>query len=191
MNRHPSHEPGHSHTRPHHSELAQSQVHADRDTPDQPAPAAPERAPETLLPWRQEWCTGSDFIDEDHREMVRLVNDLQQSDARWVGDTSARSDDRGVLARFESLIEHLRDHFAREETLMREIDDPDIQVHQCEHSLQLAELAELRRRLAHHGHGGLDPETLSWIKRWCCDHLVSEDRRLAESFARANAHRDP
>lgn len=25
-------------------------------------------------------------------------------------------------------------------------------------------------------------ESLEWIKRWCFDHLVSEDRRLAEAY---------
>jgi len=191
MNRYRSHQPGVSRSRPAESDPTPRRP----ETPSTPSPQPPDRPAANLLVWRDEWSMGIPSLDADHQEMVRLVNqllstrhrpssgrvsDLGQSDPSVAGPPGAQP-----LVRFEALLDHLREHFRREEALMLSIDYAEFQVHQCEHSLQLAELAELGRQLPSDGSHGFTRESLNWIKRWCFDHLISEDRRLAEAYQRA------
>jgi hemerythrin len=107
-----------------------------------------------------------------------------EQDLGLTGDDREPDDaDSTPLARFEALLEHLREHFEREEALMLSIDYDDFQNHKCEHSLQLAELTELRRQVVREHGDAFTRESLQWVKRWCFDHFVAEDRRLARAYA--------
>jgi hemerythrin len=145
---------------------------------------------ETALIWRDEWCMGIPSLDADHRRLVTLVNQLLAGQPRSKPDLARTCDDPDQelagtepLMRFEALVDHLRHHFEREEALMLAIDYDDFRTHKCEHSLQLAELAELRRQLPRDRSAAFSRESLQWIKRWCFDHFISEDRRLARAYA--------
>lgn len=151
-----------------------------------------ERPAQTPLIWRDEWCMGIPALDDDHRRLVTLVNALLASQLGTEHDHGITADHRepdtiesAPLARFEALLEHLRRHFEREEALMLSIDYDDFQTHKCEHSLQLAELTELRRQESRDHGDFFSQESLQWIKRWCFDHFVAEDRRLAQAYADA------
>jgi hemerythrin len=150
-----------------------------------------ERPVETLLVWRDDWCMGVPALDADHRRLVTLVNRLLATQPSFRQDRGGTNDpapdpaDSEPLVHFEALLDHLRTHFEREEALMLSIDYNDFQTHKCEHSLQLAELTELRRRVAHDRVDAFSHESLQWIKRWCFDHFVAEDRRFARAYVEA------
>ena len=151
-----------------------------------------ERPEQTPLMWRDEWCMGIPALDADHRRLVTLVNALLASRPGSEQDPGGTGDDpesataeNEPLARFEALVDHLRHHFEREEAIMLTIDYEDFQTHKCEHSLQLAELTELRRQVSRERGGAFSQESLQWVKRWCFDHFIAEDRRLARVYAEA------
>ncbi|CRI67396.1 hypothetical protein THIOKS1570026 [Thiocapsa sp. KS1] len=152
---------------------------------------ATEHTSESPLVWRDEWCMGIPTLDADHRKLVKLVNILLTGQPAGQPEPDREDDHhRSVdltraepLRRFEALVDHLRHHFEREEALMLSIDYDDFQTHKCEHSLQLAELTELRRQLLSEGRAHFSRESLQWIKRWCFDHFIAEDRRLADAYA--------
>jgi hemerythrin len=144
------------------------------------------------LVWRDDWLLGIETVDADHKELVRLLNLLLSEKINGPRDRVAphspsapSQPGRDQVARFGALVDHLHDHFRREEAIMLSVGYPDFEAHRGEHSMQIAELTELRRRLTDSGgRRHLDPESLEWVKRWCFDHFVTEDRRFAEFFLR-------
>lgn len=60
-----------------------------------------------LFVWTETLATGNKFIDEDHHELVRLVNALLESIA-------LQQSDRGLSTAMTELVAHAREHFARE-----------------------------------------------------------------------------
>jgi hemerythrin len=144
-----------------------------------------------LIVWRDAWCLGIESLDTDHQELVRLLNALLQvqgAPSPKPGlDPPAegqRSPEGSQVAGLATLIAHLRAHFQREEALMSAIDYADREAHRGEHAMQIAELMALCREQEERGERRLQADSLEWIKRWCFDHLVSEDRRLAEAYHR-------
>ncbi len=156
----------------------------------QTGPWAPPR-----LVWRDEWRLGIAALDADHQELVRLLNRLLESQGQAHADAEDQSADGGQgpaepdqVAELAALVAHLRAHFGREEALMAAIAYPGLEDHRGEHAMQIAELLALCRELEASGARRLPSERLEWIKRWCFDHLVTEDRRLAEAYRIQQAH---
>ena len=77
------------------------------------------------------------FINDDHREEGRLLNEL--ADAVKAHRTGAVPVET-VLHRLEALFAHTQEHFAREEAAMREVGFPPYPVHKGEHDRVLEEM---------------------------------------------------
>jgi hemerythrin len=79
-----------------------------------------------------------DFINQDHREEARLLNELDEALAEH---RAGRTGPEQVVACFELLFTHTREHFGREEEAMQRSGFPPYQVHKGEHERVLAEMA--------------------------------------------------
>ncbi len=124
------------------------------------------------LVWREAYALGVELLDDQHREMVRLINLVLDPEA---GDEAG--------ARLDALIAHLRRHFETEEVFLRAIDYPLTEEHSREHSLQLAEFVDLRRSIAR-GDGSVGAEIGAEVRQWFFNHVVAEDRRFGAYYRR-------
>ncbi len=147
-----------------------------------------------LLSWRTDWNTGIDWVDADHREMVRRLNRLAEA-CRCGPDEppgAARTPCKElVLERLDDLIEHNRRHFQSEEQFLREITYPRYEEHRREHVMQMAEFLDLRRALDRDLAQSLSRETLQEFKRWFFNHVIAEDRLYADYFQSRAGRQDP
>jgi len=114
-----------------------------------------------------------DFINADHREEARLLNDLAEAVTAL---RAGRGDAAAVVGRFEVLFRHTREHFAREEQAMRESGFPPYPMHQGEHERVLAELAAEGRTFDETG----DADRLwryvsTTVPSWFVNHIMSMD----------------
>lgn len=123
------------------------------------------------LEWQDDWLLGIDQFDDEHREMVRLINRLLDDD-----------DDTPVQQRVSDLVVHLRMHFKREEEFLRRIDYPGYCEHKHEHKMELAEVAVLLDKMNNDQNPVFDPFFALNIKYWFLNHVVLEDKRFAVFF---------
>lgn len=140
--------------------------------------------------WRAEWNLHVDFMDEDHRMLVFIINDIATG---FACKHECEQQPRVLRGKYltHSLIElemHTRSHFEREEAFMREIGYPDLPRHKREHDLMLAEYTELLREARLKNATFLDVAALEAIKGWLLGHLLDDDRELVR-FVRASARR--
>jgi hemerythrin len=138
-----------------------------------------------FLTWRDEWRTGIDWIDADHRAIAELLNQLVAMNDCAARASLAPDPDaaKGVcLATLDALIEQARRHYQAEETFLREICFPGYSAHRHEHILQLAEFTDLRRSLEQDASPFIDPEVVQDFKLWFFNHVMSEDRDYVNYF---------
>jgi hemerythrin len=88
------------------------------------------------LVWDDSLKVGNDIIDHDHQETVELLGEL------------ASADDSAFPAAFAKFAQHLREHLAREEDLMRQYGFPPFPIHKHEHDRVRLELEGIEKRLA-------------------------------------------
>jgi hemerythrin len=96
-----------------------------------------------------------------------------------------------ALEHLDALIAHVRGHFEREEAFLRAIGYPDYIDHKREHTMQMAEFVDLRRRLADETTRYVDPDTVQGIRNWFFSHVIAEDREYAAYFFRVCGGRIP
>ncbi len=88
-----------------------------------------------VLEWHEGLNVGVGFMDDDHAEAAALINELAEASG---------------VARVEALrhfIDHCREHFAREEELMKATGFFALGCHAGEHQRMLAELADILSRI--------------------------------------------
>ncbi len=130
------------------------------------------------------------FMNADHAREVRLLNELEaalQAHARGEGSLAT------VLERLSVLAVHTRDHFLREESMMREARFPGYAVHKAEHDRVLAEVDAEARLFRDGGDAArLSRYLFEALPAWFLRHLRTLDevtaRFTADSSERRPAH---
>jgi hemerythrin len=124
------------------------------------------------LRWTSALSLGVTELDAQHEELFRRVDRLL--DAMLARDRSEASCLLAFLQR------HVKDHFAAEEQLMRELAYPDAALHAAEHVAFAAEIEALTRVLTLEGATArfvlrLEREVTGWLQ----DHVYATDHALA------------
>ena len=81
-----------------------------------------------------------DFIDRDHEEAARLVNEIK-STINLIRQSQTNHDALSPL--LETLLNHKQEHFKREEEAMSQANFPAYQLHRQEHCRVINELTSL------------------------------------------------
>lgn len=132
--------------------------------------------------WQDSWTLSIDAMDSDHRALVALLGDLARRFAPPPGQAADAGGHNDLMAALEELGEHTREHFRREEELMRSLDYPGLAAHRSEHVLLLAEYVEMVRELRQQGVARLEEETISALRSWLVAHILDADRDLAKFY---------
>lgn len=129
---------------------------------------------ECLVQWSDELSVGIEEIDNQHKILVDLLNDLHRAIVEHHGSEAAHR----ILA---ELLEYTRIHFAVEESLMRIMGYPDYEEHKHHHELLLNEVRLLGRKLAE-GKKSVNFELLHFLKMWLTKHIMEEDMQYTPFF---------
>lgn len=119
-----------------------------------------------FLQWRDELDSGISVIDDQHRRIVDMINQLHQAQLRA---------DAGVVATvIEELVDYTLSHFAFEESMMEEAGYAFTRAHKRVHELFIRRVGEYRERFAR-GEDVAD-ELKSLLGRWLFNHILNDDR---------------
>jgi len=124
----------------------------------------------TLIAWRNEFSVGVDAVDHEHREMIALINELDE----------AMQDDASQATVVEALGEiyaRISAHFALEEKTMRDARYTRLAEHKQDHEQLLDELLDVIDSVDDEGR--YDRADLSRsLDRWFSDHFRTHDAKL-------------
>ncbi len=124
-----------------------------------------------LIDWKDEFETGIDFIDYEHRRLVRTINELCDSLEQAGAETS-------VSDCFGKLYAQVTAHFALEESVMRERKYGKFALHKADHERLLD---EIRYIMESYEDGACESceETLgNCLRAWFAGHFQTEDARF-------------
>lgn len=121
------------------------------------------------LTLRENFRTGIDSIDDQHRELIEWYNDIEKAVA-----TDAPQSER--VAALQGLVNAARRHFRYEENLLEVNDYPELDRHRDEHTVLLKQIEDWCKRL-HDGELNLTRDTMRLVREWLLDHMVDSDLR--------------
>lgn len=127
---------------------------------------------------RNEHLTGDDRMDQVHEEFHVLLLALRAAPAEK------------AAAALLDLLTHTRDHFAQEDSWMRELDYPIRDCHIQEHAEVLASLVQVHERLCQNDHHAL-PRLIRALEDWFPGHVQHLDSALAQWMVRRQWNAQP
>jgi len=136
-------------------------------------------SPDHIFRWSDGFSIGLEVVDDQHRKLVELLNQLAQY------HTSKAADDK-LLHVFDELVSYTAYHFGTEESLMEEVgvSEKHATAHRKAHK-KFVEQAVAARRDAATAPREVTGEVLAFLTNWLIQHILGMDRRLGEEVRQA------
>lgn len=121
------------------------------------------------------FTVGHEHMDADHRVLAAHLNKLEAA----VQQGASAQELQNLL---ETVIVFTAEHFKREEALMLSNAYSGYTKHKAEHDTLLEEVKELQAKL-NSGSIALTAGLLEYLSEWLNFHVVTTDKKLADSIA--------
>ena len=128
--------------------------------------------PAGFVSWDDSYSVGIESIDDDHKHLLRLINDLQSA----VSFDTGQGFERAALAK---LIGYTRSHFFKEERLMAKYEYPGFEAHKRLHDEMAAQVRAMIKR-HEEGEQGVILELAEFLRDWMIDHILGIDRQYRD-----------
>lgn len=139
-----------------------------------------------IFPWNENFETGIAEIDEQHQQLVRLVN-------RLASHLAYEADLPGLDEIFGELAAYARYHFATEEAIWHDVlpQDPWEIEHRKTHQSFIDDVMRLRNAQGGRSIDVTVEEILSFLCQWLAFHILYSDRRMAQAALAIRAGQAP
>jgi len=129
--------------------------------------------------WNNSMSVGIESWDQDHRELLRLIDELNNIEE----DTSHE-----LLA---SCLEYLKEyadlHLASEERIMEEEGYPGIVPHKAKHDYYRHRIAQEQKKFMEADESCDLPKLKAFLMAWWTEHIKKEDQRYKDFFQNQRA----
>ncbi len=123
------------------------------------------------IEWSDELLVGNAAIDQQHRQLLALINELHEAMTRGRGTSVLRQ----IV---DGLIEYTHVHFTTEESYFEACDYPDCAAHKQQHQDFVAKVTDFKQGLDE-GRLMLTLDVMSFLGEWLVDHIQGSDASYA------------
>lgn len=123
-----------------------------------------------ILQWDNALNIGLPSIDEQHRQLVAMLNRLYDA----MQDGAAQSELRELLA---GLGAYTAQHFTDEEVHMRSVGFAGLEEHHREHERLKQRVADYQQRIQNDD-AAITEEIMDFLCDWLMDHIQDMDQRI-------------
>jgi hemerythrin-like metal-binding protein len=132
---------------------------------------------EVFFKWLPEYSVNIKTIDDQHRELVNILNRLFIA-------VSKREGDKAIAGILDALMTYTQKHFALEERLMRQANYKDLEPHMAEHRKLIEQLDTLcKKHLIEEK--AIYFEMMGFLKTWLKEHIQGVDTKYSSALRQA------
>jgi len=123
-----------------------------------------------LMNWSDKLSVGVKALDEDHKKLVGMVNQLHEGLVAGHG--------REVLAKIlDGLVSYTKVHFAREEKYFLESGYPGAALHKKEHDHLTQQVLDVQKKYKEGTSSTLSLDVMHFLKDWLVNHIQKDDQK--------------
>ena len=124
----------------------------------------------TMITWKKEYSLNNQVLDEQHKKMVKMINDLH--------DIMEGTKDKTALdAVMKELSDYTFYHFSYEESYMEKIGYPELEKHKECHAELVHDVHEIFNKM-YGEHKVSTDEIYKFLKNWLVDHIQEKDQKI-------------
>lgn len=124
-----------------------------------------------LIEWRDEFCTGIDAVDFEHKEMIELINEAH-------AHLEAGAPRDQIDAFLGEIYARISGHFALEENVMKARQYDEFAAHKQDHERLLDAIRDIMDDYDAGDFDGMSEELGRRLQDWFVDHFKTRDARL-------------
>ncbi len=121
-----------------------------------------------FIAWTSDFSVGVAEIDDQHRNLIDLVNDLHQAMTEGHGWNE-------MEATFKGLSAYIQKHFSYEEGLLEKFNYPDMDLHRLEHKVFVRQIQKFRSQYDA-GEYLISQKVMNYLKEWLTQHIKVIDK---------------
>lgn len=121
------------------------------------------------IKWKEDLSVGLESIDNQHKELFRLINAFYNSIA-------ANSGKAAILQAIIDMEKYTVVHFSEEEAMMQKANYPYFAEHRKQHQGFIETVADFRARYEE-GRMLLSLEVGGFVKKWIVEHIMQTDQQ--------------
>ncbi len=125
----------------------------------------------TMFEWSEDYSVRIASIDEQHKQLVQMLNDLY---AGMMNNSSREA----ASATLKGLTEYTVTHFAYEEKLFRQHGYPQSEEHVREHQALVQAVVEFEEKFTA-GEASINMELMNFLKNWLIKHILGSDKQYS------------
>lgn len=123
-----------------------------------------------FMDWSDSLDVGVGSINEQHKKLVGMVNDLHDAIQKGQGGD--------VLGKtLDGLIDYTKTHFAYEEQLFAQTGYADAASHKQEHDKLCATVLDVQAKFKAGSGDTLSGEVMTFLKDWLVNHIQGTDKK--------------
>ena len=123
-----------------------------------------------LMTWSEKLSVGVKQLDDDHKKLVGMVNQLYDAIQSGHGKDSLGK----ILA---ELITYTTVHFAREEKFFAQTNYADTAAHKKQHDDLTKQVLDVQQKYKAGVSGTLSLEVMNFLKNWLITHIQGSDQK--------------
>ena len=134
-----------------------------------------------LMTWTEKLSVGVAVLDEDHKKLVAMLNELYEAMQAGHGKDS--------LGRIlDGLVKYTRFHFAREERFFTQTGYPAAAPHRQEHEALTRQVLDVQRKYAAGAVTTLSLDVMHFLKNWLVNHIQGSDQKYRPHLNEKGIH---
>jgi hemerythrin len=126
-----------------------------------------------LMTWTDKLSVGVAVLDDDHKKLVAMVNELYEAMQAGHGKEKLGR----VLG---DLVQYTKVHFAREETFFSRTGYAEAAAHKQQHAALTRQVVEVQEKYAAGQAATLSLEVMHFLRDWLVKHIQGSDQAYRE-----------
>lgn len=123
-----------------------------------------------LITWSEEYELGHETIDFQHKELVRLLNNL--NDAKEQGTMELLME-----ITLDELLKYTQNHFTQEESFMADCGFDDREAHSKAHAAFIEKVSAFKESYDK-GESTVGDTMINFLRDWLVGHILKTDKEL-------------
>ncbi|MDH5368376.1 MAG: bacteriohemerythrin [Gammaproteobacteria bacterium] len=125
-----------------------------------------------FVEWKDEYSVGLESIDNQHKKLLNLINQLQTA----VDFSTGEEFEREAL---DALVDYTKTHFSYEEGLMKDNGYPDYEPHKAQHEKMIKHVEDVLSEYEKDQDTAMSNAT-AFLKDWLITHINGTDKQYSE-----------
>ena len=124
-----------------------------------------------FVQWKDEYSVGIDSIDQQHKRLLTLINQLQTAIDYSTGEEFQRE-------ALDELVDYTKTHFTYEEGLMEQNQYPDFEPHKAQHAKMIKKVEEVLSEYQKDQDTAMT-NAVEFLKGWLINHINGTDKEYS------------